>query len=385
MKRDLVLKGGRLVLGTEVVAGTLAVAGDRIAALDSSGTAVTGSTDVEGDFLIPGLVELHTDNFERHLMPRPKVRWPELPALLAHDAEIVAAGITTVYDALGIGDSDIDALRGQGWREVVDCLESSARQGLLRAEHRLHARCELPAPNLAELFEPFSKHPLLGLISLMDHTPGQRQWEDVDRARHFYTGRKGWSLEKFERQVRHQQTMQEQYVTPHRAFFTDYARREGIALASHDDTTVTHVLEAHAEGAVITEFPTTIAAARCARELGMSVIMGAPNVVRGGSHSGNVSALELAQLGLLDTLSSDYVPISLLMAAFMLVDQAGFSVPLAISTVSSQPARAVGLDDRGSLAQGKRADLVQVRKIERSDGSSHPVVRAVWRGGERVL
>lgn len=386
MNRDFVLRGGRLVLGNEVVVGTLAVAGDRIAALDSGGTAINGSTDIDGDFLIPGLIELHTDNLERHLMPRPKVRWPELPALLAHDAEVASAGITTVYDALGIGDSDMDALRGQGWHEVVDCIGASARQGLLRAEHRLHARCELPAPNLAELFEPFSLHPLLGLISLMDHTPGQRQWEDVDRARHFfYTSRKGWSLEKFERQITHQKTLQERYVTPHRAFFTDYAQRESVALASHDDTTAAHVQEAHAEGAVISEFPTSVVAAQRARELGMSVIMGAPNVVRGGSHSGNVSALELARLGLLDTLSSDYVPVSLLMAAFMLIDHAGFSVPEAIATVSANPAGSVGLDDRGSLAPGKRADLVQVRNIQKPDGSSHPVVRAVWRGGERVL
>lgn len=381
---DFVLKGGRLVLPDEVVTGTLAVAGDRIAALDSGGTATT-ATDIDGDFLMPGLIELHTDNFERHLMPRPTVRWPELPALLAHDAEVAAAGITTVYDALGIGDADMDALRGQSWQQVLDCVATSTAQGLLKAEHRLHARCELPAPNVVELFAPFDGNPLLGLISLMDHTPGQRQWEDIEQARAFYTGRKAWSAEKFERQVEHQKMLQQRYVTPHRAFFAEHARVAGIALASHDDTSPDHVRQAHTEGASISEFPTTVAAASHARELGMSVIMGAPNVVRGGSHSGNVSALELARLRLLDTLSSDYIPVSLLMAAFTLIDRAALSVPQAIATVTSAPARSVGLHDRGELAPGKRADLVRVRRVEMPDGTSHPVVRAVWRGGVRVL
>ncbi len=385
MNCDFTLKGGRLVLGDEVVQGTLAVAGERIAALDTGTTATLASTDVEGDFLIPGLVELHTDNFERHLMPRPQVRWPDLAALLAHDAEIAGAGITTVYDALGVGDTDLDALRGQSWREVVDCIDTSTRQGLLRAEHRLHARCELPAANTPELFEPFVDHPLLGLISLMDHTPGQRQWENIDQARVFYTGRKGWTLERFERQLAHQKVLQERYVVPHRQFFVDYARSRGLALASHDDTTVAHVRVAHGEGVAICEFPTTVAAARTARDLGLSVIMGAPNAVRGGSHSGNVATLELARLGLLDTLSSDYVPVSLLMATFLLVQHAGYSIPQAVATVTIRPARAVGLVDRGELALGLRADLVQVRLVERPGGGQQPVVRAVWRAGVRVL
>jgi alpha-D-ribose 1-methylphosphonate 5-triphosphate diphosphatase len=385
VNRDFTLKGGRLVLPNEVVRGTLAVAGGCIVAIDGGTTSTSSATDVEGDFLIPGLVELHTDNFERHLMPRPKVRWPDLAALLAHDAEVIGTGITTVYDALGVGDTDVDALRGQSWSDVIACIDASARQGILRADHRLHARCELPAANVEELFEPFAEHPLLGLISLMDHTPGQRQWENIDHARVFYTGKKQWTLEKFERQVRHQKFLQERHAVPHRAHFVDFARQRGLALASHDDTTIEHVRNARDEGVTICEFPTTAAAAQTARELGMAVIMGAPNAVRGGSHSGNVATLELARAGLVDTLSSDYVPSSLLMAPFLLVEHAGFSVPQAIATVTINPARCAGLRDRGELAPGMRADLVQVRMVERREGGQQPVVRAVWRGGERVL
>jgi alpha-D-ribose 1-methylphosphonate 5-triphosphate diphosphatase len=338
------------------------------------------AVDLDGDFLIPGLVELHTDNFERHMMPRPKVRWPELPALCGHDAEIAAAGITTVYDALGVGDADPDAMRGQDMAPVLAAIDHASSQGLLRAEHRLHIRLELPAPNTRELFEPFADHPLVGLISLMDHTPGQRQWENIEQARIYYCGKKGWSDAKFERSVAESRDLQDRNVDPNRRYFVEYSRLRGIPLASHDDTRAEHVEQAHGEGAAISEFPTRLEAAKAAREMGMAIVMGAPNVVRGGSHSGNVAAADLARRGLLDALSSDYVPASLLMAAFRLTADAGFSLPRALATVSLNPAHAAGLTDRGEIAPGLRADLVQVHLV-----GNQPVVRAVWREGRRVV
>jgi alpha-D-ribose 1-methylphosphonate 5-triphosphate diphosphatase len=382
---ELSLSNARLVLADHMVQGSLLVRQGRIAAIDSGSNAPPGALNLEGDYLLPGLVEIHTDNFERHLMPRPKVHWSELPALLAHDAEIAAAGITTVYDALGVGEADTESLRGSAWRGVVDTLERCLQRDLLRADHRLHVRCELPAPNTIELFEPFVDHPLVGLISLMDHTPGQRQWEDIEHARVYFTGKKGWSEARFQAKVAEAAEMQERYAQPHRRHFVDYARSRGIALASHDDTTLCHVEEAHANGVSVCEFPTTELAARAARERGMSTVMGGPNVVRGGSHSGNVAAAHLASLGLLDILSSDYVPGSLLTAALRLVDDGHMSLPQAVATVSRHPARSIGLHDRGELAVGLRADMVQVRIVEVANGHHHAVVRAVWREGRRVI
>ena len=232
------LANARLVLADEVITGSLQLHKGRITSVDSGTAVPAGALDLEGDLLLPGLVEIHTDNFERHLMPRPKVRWAEMPALLAHDAEIAAAGITTVYDALGVGESDTDSLRGRAWHDVIETLEACAQRDLLRAEHRLHVRCELPAPNTIELFQPFLDHPLVGLISLMDHTPGQRQWENIEHARVYFTGKKGWSEAKFERQVAEAAELQQRYAQPHRRHFIDYACQRGIALASHDDTTM---------------------------------------------------------------------------------------------------------------------------------------------------
>ncbi|MBK9348481.1 MAG: alpha-D-ribose 1-methylphosphonate 5-triphosphate diphosphatase [Burkholderiales bacterium] len=382
---SIVFKNARLVLPGEVQAGSLSVEAGRIAGFASTHGALPQAIDLEGDYLMPGFIEVHTDNFERHLMPRPKVQWDEMPALLAHDAEIAAAGITTVLDALGVGDADHESLRGTAWDSVLQTLDACTAANVLRADHHIHVRCELPAHNTVDLFKPFHGHKRLSLISLMDHTPGQRQWEDIEHARIYYTGKKGWSQEKFEHQVAHAERLQAQYAAPHRDYFVDYCREHGIALASHDDTTVAHVEQAHAEGASMSEFPTTLAAARAARARGLLTVMGGPNVVRGGSHSGNVAAADLARHGLLDVLSSDYVPGSLLSAVLRLVADDILTLPEAVAIVTRNPARATGMNDRGAIEPGLRADLVQVRLVEMPNGLRQGVVRAVWREGHRVL
>ena len=382
---SLIFKNAQLVLPHEVVSGSVAVVDGRIASVEQGAALNAVGWDLEGDYLMPGFVEMHTDNFERHLMPRPKVQWAEMPALLAHDAEVAASGITTVFDALGVGDADPDSLRGSTWDAVLNVLEFCSTENLLRADHHLHVRCELPAPNTIDLFAPFQGHPRLSLISLMDHTPGQRQWENIDVARVYYTGKKGWSNDKFERQVLHAAELQARYAAPHRDYFVNYCHTHQIALASHDDTTPSHVLQAHAEGASMSEFPTTLLAAQTAHAHGLLTVMGGPNVVRGGSHSGNVSAAELARHGLLDIVSSDYVPGSLLSAVVRLVDDGIYSLPQAVATVTHNPAQATGLKDRGQLAVGLRADLIQVRFVALPQGGRHAVVRAVWREGRRVL
>ena len=380
---ETVFRNARVVLSDQVVRGSVSTRGGLITSVNGGPSDV--GLDMEGDFLLPGLVEIHTDNFERHLMPRPKVQWAEMPALLAHDAEVAAAGITTVFDALGVGDADPDSLRGSTWHGVIDTIDTCAREGLLRADHHLHVRCELPAPNTIELFEPFQGHQRLSLISLMDHTPGQRQWEDIEQARVYYTGKKGWSLEKFLYQVELAAELQARYAAPHRQYFVEHCREHSIALASHDDTTEAHVEQAHGEGASVSEFPTTVVAARAAHERGLLTVMGGPNVVRGGSHSGNVAAAELARIGLLDILSSDYVPGSLLSAVVRLVEDGILDMSSAVNTVSRNPAKACGLNDRGEISTGLRADFVQMRLVKLPSGQKQAVVRSVWREGRRVL
>lgn len=377
---DLLFTNATVVLANELLArGTVRVRDGLIVSVERGLTQVAGAVDCDGDLLLPGLVEVHTDNLERHVMPRPKVMFPMRSALQAHDAEIAAAGITTVFDAIGVGDPYGDGFRARDQSALLHTLDSLDAAGLLKADHFIHVRCELPASNCVSLFEPFAHHARLKLISLMDHTPGQRQWTDVEHARTYYTGKKGWSDAKFDEEVRIAPQRQREYAEPHRQWFAAFAREHGVALATHDDTTPAHVDEALTLGAMMSEFPTTMAAARHAHAQGLRTIAGAPNVVRGGSHSGNVAAVDLAREGVLDGLSSDYVPSSLLQAAWCLHRDAGFSLPEAVNAVSRGPSQAAALHDRGEIAPGLRADLVRVRE---HDG--HPVVRAVYLKGRRT-
>lgn len=376
-----IIANARIVAADEVFTGSLSIDDEHFAELWPGPTAARDTEDWHGDYLLPGLVELHTDNLEKHLMPRPKVNWPIVPAIVAHDAQVAAAGITTVLDALSVGDIDTDSVRVQTLSGCSEGLRAAAQAGVLRADHLLHIRLELAQENLLEMFEPFLQDERLRLVSLMDHTPGQRQWTDIGHYRTYVTGKRGWSEEKVDSMLERLLDRQQRNVAGNRAAIIERCseRVQPVPLATHDDTTADHVAEGVSEGVSISEFPTTLTAARAAREHGLGIIMGAPNVVRGGSHSGNVSAAELARQDLLDVLSSDYVPASLLHAAFLLQEE-GFSLPKAIATVSRNPARMIGLADRGEIAPGLRADYLRVRLVD-----GYPVVLGVWKAGRQIV
>jgi len=379
MNRELTIRNARIVTREEEFLGTLHVVDGRISDV-ARGTTATAAEDWSGDYLLPGLVELHTDNLEKHFAPRPGVYWPAMPAVLAHDAQIVAAGITTVLDAIALGDVRDGSTRTEQLRPMLGALEHCGNRGLLRAEHLLHLRCELSYHGLIELFEGLADEPRLQLVSLMDHTPGQRQFVNLGKHREYYQGKHGLNNAEMDALAISQQENHLRYSASNRRAIVELSRNRGVPLASHDDATDEHVAEAVEEGVVISEFPTTLLAARSARQHNLGVVMGAPNVVRKGSHSGNVSALELAHERLLDGLSSDYVPASLLHSAFLLTELAGWGLPEAVAAVSFNPARLAGLDDRGEIAQGKRADLIRVQ------ADSHVAsVTASWREGKRVL
>ena len=380
MSAELVLTNARVVTRTEVIAGTVAVYDGRIVAVDTGRSGLPSAQDLEGDYILPGLVELHTDNLERHFQPRPNVVWPSgLAAVLAHDMQIVGSGITTVLDALSVGDYRAAGMRRDIYYKAIEAVRHGLARGLFRADHWLHLRCELSDPYLLEMFEPFADDPVVRMVSLMDHTPGQRQWGNIDTFRAFL-GDNNWTDEQVAAEVAERQLMQAKFAAGHRDRVLELCRGRNVPLASHDDTLDEHVEQAVADGLTICEFPTTKAAAARARVAGMRILMGSPNVVRGGSHSGNVSAVALADAGLLDGLSSDYVPASLLHGAFQLAGRPGIDLPKAVAMVSANPAEMVGLSDRGEVTAGKRADLARVYQA-----GDLPIVRQVWRTGERVL
>ncbi|MBX9463442.1 MAG: alpha-D-ribose 1-methylphosphonate 5-triphosphate diphosphatase [Aquamicrobium sp.] len=378
MPAETSFRNARIVLADETIEGDLNVANGVIAGFDAGSSQV--GEDFEGDFLVPGLVELHTDHLEGHYAPRPGVRWNAVAAVQAHDAQIAASGITTVFDCLRMGSEGTDGFAKGEMRELANAIDQAQREDRLRAEHFIHLRCEVSTPDVLSDFEAFRAERRVRLASLMDHAPGQRQFQTMGQYELYYKTKRGLSDEAFARYVEMRQEQSARFSAPHRKAIAEHCRANGVTLASHDDATLDHVGEALDDGVRLAEFPTSLDAARASHEAGMSVLMGAPNIVRGGSHSGNIAARDLAEAGLLDVLSSDYVPSSLLHGAFKLAeDVETISLPQALALVTRRPAETVGLIDRGEIAPGKRGDLLRVRW---RDGV--PVVRGVWREGRRV-
>lgn len=360
------------------MSGSVHVVDGLITSVESGGA--SAGEDLQGDYLIPGLVELHTDHLESHYSPRPGVRWNPIAAIQSHDAQVAAAGITTVLDCLRLGTDDAEYEPGE-MLALAGVLQQAEDQERLRAEHLLHLRCEVSSPSVLDDCAQFENHSKVMLVSLMDHAPGQRQFADMAVFEHYHRSKEGMDEKTFKAFADKRLANSQRYSDKHRATIAAMCKARNITLASHDDATPRHVEDAIGFGIQISEFPTTIDAARAAHSRDMRILMGAPNVVRGRSHSGNVGARELAQLGTLDMLSSDYVPSSLMHAPFVLsLQERLMSLPDAIALVTRNPAQSIGFDDRGVLVEGFRADLVRVRYQD-----NVPTVKCVWREGVRVV
>lgn len=379
MSGDLCLANAQLVLPDQVIQGHITIEQGMISEIAEGNHVPTGAMDCAGDLVLPGLIELHTDNVERHIEPRPEVDWPHLPALIAHDAELASTGITTVFDAMRVGSIHSGKGRYIDYaRKLADELLAARDQGFFKISHFLHLRAEICSETLLEELAAFSPEDRVGIVSLMDHTPGQRQFRDLNALKTYVSKKRGMNDEEFAAHVENLLGLQERFGAAHETGAVKEAGRLGAVLASHDDTTAEHVATSSENGVGFAEFPTTVEAAEACRDHGIAVMMGAPNLIRGGSHSGNVAAEDLAKADLLDIVSSDYVPSALLLSAFRLAD-IWDDLPRAIATVTSNPARAVRLEDRGALKSGLRGDVLRVRRTAQT-----PLLRGVWSRGHKV-
>jgi alpha-D-ribose 1-methylphosphonate 5-triphosphate diphosphatase len=275
----MILTNARIVTDNAVIVGSLDIEDGLIRRIDEGGSSSPAAIDLDGDYLLPGLVEMHTDNMEKNLEPRPGVKWPSpMAAVLAHDAQIAAAGITTVLDAISIGESHKpgrDTFIDDSVQGVVHGLE----EDVLRADHKLHLRCEVVGETVVELARPHFDNPLVKVVSLMDHTPGQRQWRELS---HWLQYHKAEHLPEDVVRARLEKLVarRERFGEAHRKELVAMCRAHDLIIATHDDTVAEHVDEAAREGAAISEFPTTHVAAQRARELGLKTVLGSPNVVR---------------------------------------------------------------------------------------------------------
>ncbi|WP_299407572.1 alpha-D-ribose 1-methylphosphonate 5-triphosphate diphosphatase [uncultured Roseobacter sp.] len=380
MTSQTIFANAKIVLPDEVVHGAVTIEDTLITAIDPGATVPAGAIDCEGDFLSPGLIELHTDNLERHLMPRPKVDWPHDAAIVAHDTELAGVGITTVFDALRVGSilSKSPSRYPRYARKLADEIENMRVRGALRISHHLHLRAEVCSETLPDELNEFGPDDRVGIVSLMDHTPGQRQFRDMEKFEAYIRGKRGMSADDFQTHVAHLTDLRARLGTLHEEATVSATARLGATLASHDDTTAGQVTTSAGFGVSVAEFPTTLEAAQACRDRHIQIIMGAPNLVRGGSHSGNIAARSLAEEGLLDVLSSDYVPAALLKGAVQLGAIWG-DMARGLATVTCNPAAGIHLEDRGRIAPGLRADLTRFCVI-----GDAPIVRGVWSNGRRV-
>lgn len=371
------LTNARVVLADEVLEDASILLEDGVInAICPENISHAVETNLAGQLLMPGMIDLHCDALEKEVEPRPNVHFPLDFACAQADKRNAAAGITTVYHALSFANDELGVRNNAMAAQVARAVHTWNPHGLV--DNRVHCRYEITdetgLPVLLELLSEQSMH----LISMMDHTPGQGQFKDLAAYRDYLsrTYRKSHDEvdviveRKLEAATGAYQRMQTLAKAAHKA---------GISVASHDDDSPVRVATMSGIGADISEFPITMAAAQSAKAVGMSTIYGAPNIIRGMSQSGSMRAIDAIKEGVADCLCADYHPATLIVAVMKIVEQSVLDLPSAVRLVTANPARAARLHDRGEIALGKRADLIAV-----ASPGGLPQVSQVWVHGEPV-
>lgn len=326
--------------------------------------------DAAGGYILPGMVDLHCDAIEKQAVPRPGVEFPLELAFLEMDRYFAASGITTGFHAISFMD-DRGRSMARG-RALCETINRQGGEGLVR--HELHLRCELPQEGSVEMVEEvMNAHPVK-IVSMMDHTPGQGQFQDLEWFKRYWKEDQGVEDDRIAAAMAGVAQGGYSLNIDRMDRLAQVTKQRGVTLASHDDDTPERVELLAERGGRISEFPINIESARRARELGLSVCMGAPNVVRGRSSGGNLGASGAVKLGLVDALCSDYHPPSMLQAAFKLARERVLNLPSAVGLISSGPARAAGLLGRGSIAEGAVADLIVVGERSGIPVVTHTIV-----------
>ena len=370
------LTHARIVLPDQVIEdGALLLDDGLIVAIDPINSGTAHEVDLAGAWLMPGLIDLHGDAFEKEVEPRPKVGFPLPFAAAQIDRRCALAGVTTPFHSLSFAGREFGVRNDRMAAECIRVLRNW--RGLV--DHRIHVRYEITVESSAPLVAALINEGLADLVSFMDHTPGQGQFRTEAAFAAYYQGAYTFTQTEVEELIAGKRLGQATAAERVRTL-ASLARDHGIALASHDDDSAEHIRAMAALGVHISEFPIDLATAQAAKDMGICTIFGAPNVVRGGSQSGNMRALDAILAGTCGALCSDFHPPALVQAVLMLPELAGISMSASVALATARPAAAVGLDDRGRIVPGLRADLIAVRweqgvaQVERS-----------WVAGRQVL
>lgn len=330
--------------------------------------------DMGSMLLVPGFVDVHSDAIEKELEPRPGTRFPTEQSIQEMDKKLAMAGVTTMFHAIAFETKMENGIRCPENSERMIRTMKHMNEEMLRVDNKVHARFEISSIESVPVIEKLLTDSLVDLLSVMDHSPGQGQFKDVEKWERFYAGSYGLTREEMD--ALRAKKMHKDHASMIRLM--NMAAERGISIASHDDCNIEKVKNMSALGVTISEFPLSIEVAEFAKQTGMATGMGAPNVVRGGSQSGNIAAKELIADGLCDYLCSDYHPISLLNSVYVMNKTLGLPLEQGFAMISSTPARIAGLTDRGEIATGKRADIAVI------DDSYLPNILLTIAGGRIV-
>lgn len=371
-----ILTNARIVLPDATIAGSVVIENDRIAEILPDRHFAEG-VDLHGQWLIPGVIDLHTDYLEKEINPRPKTNFPLPIAFHMMDQRALACGLTTVLGGVRFSnDRDKEStLWGGNGLALAESYEELRRTALAR--HYLHVRWDTNFEPVDHLLAEMAKFECIGNIVYNENIPGERQFQNLDELARKRAARGDKTIAEARAEL-DERIRIGRSINNRPQVMAAFAGK--LCLGSHDDTTVEHVIEAKAMGCTLAEMPTSLVAAKKAKELGLAVCMGAPNYLRGGSHCGNLSAVEALELGLVDAFCSDYHFPSLLGAVAIMMSR-GLSPASAVKLVTLNPARILGWDaDFGSIEVGKKADLVAFHVR-----GAFPFVSAAWVDGRLKL
>lgn len=355
------LTGARVVLRDEVLEdAALLIEDGQIAAINPASGNGAQALDLRGKTLMPGMIDLHCDALEKEVEPRPNVHFPLDFACAQADKRNASAGVTTVFHALSFANEELGVRNNAFAASVARAVHAWNPHGLV--DNRVHCRYEVTDPTAPEVLLELMAADEMHLLSVMDHSPGQGQFKDIAAYRDYLARSYKKSAAELDAIVENKLAQADGAMTRIRRLI-DAAKQKGIHIASHDDDTPEKVETLHSLGVGISEFPINLESASAARSRGMSTVFGAPNILRGKSQSGAIKALDAVQAGVADCLCADYHPAALIVAVFRLPELAGISLADAVRLVSSNPAKAAGMSDRGEVAVGKRADLVAVAQV----------------------